>query len=776
MKRRTLLLTGLGAAGALIVGWGALPPRSRLGDAHTLPPVDGEVGLNGWIKIASDGTVLLAMNRSEMGQGVHTVLAQLVAEELDVPLHTVRLTAAGHEAIYGNIAALVGGVPFGPRDHRRGGLRFAHWITAKVGRELGLNLTGGSSSTADAWDTLRLAAATARAQLLGAAALKHKLPVDELTVNAGTIHHASGPLSHYGELAAQAALTPPGEVKLKDRKQWTQIGRPLPRTDLAAKVDGSARFGLDVRQQGQVFAAIRHCPMLGGGLGPANVDAVRARPGVLRVMALGPVAGSTAAYAVVARTTWHAREAAKALDVAWQDPPNGRLDSKAIMASLEAEARRAHAAGDGFAFLEQGDARAALAGAATRLEAVYSAPHLAHATMEPMNCTVQVLDGHVTVWAPTQVPGFACDAAARVAGVAPENVTVHVTYLGGGFGRRLEVDFIAQAVRIALEMDGLPVQLVWSREEDMAHDFYRPAEVAVMQGGLDAAGQPVALALTNAADAIVPRWAERVMPGLAPTLDLLNRNAFPDGRAPAALLMRGDAPDKTASEGLFELAYAIPNARIAHQAVRSGVPIGMWRAVGHSHHAFFKEGFIDELAHAAKADPVAFRLRLLEGLPRHQAVLRRAAEAAGWGQPLPAGVARGVAVHESFGSIVAQVVEVTKQDGKPRARRVVCAIDCGTVVNPGIVVRQMESCIVFGLTAALWGRIDIVAGAVQQKNFPDHPLMTLAQCPTIETHLMPGESPPTGVGEPGLPPVAPALANAWFALTGERRRSLPLAS
>lgn len=776
MRRRTLWLSGLGAAGALVVGWGALPPRSRLGHKRLLPPVEGEVALNGWIKVGADGRVLLAMPRSEMGQGVHTALAQLVAEELDVPLATVGLTAAGHDAIYGNVAAALGNLPFGPRDREAGStpFRFSSWVTAKVARELGLNLTGGSSSTADAWEPLRLAAATARAQLLGAAALKHKLPVAELTVKDGVIHHISGALGHYGDVAAQAALTPPGDVALKDRNHWTQIGKPLPRLDLAAKVDGSARFGLDVREPGQVFAAIRHCPMLGGGLGPANIDAFRARPGVLRVITLGPVAGSTAAYAVVARTTWHAREAAQALEVAWQPPPNGRLDSQAILAALAQSARDAHDAGSGFAFVQQGDAKAALAAASTRLEAVYSAPYLAHATMEPMNCTAQVLDGHVTLWAPTQVPGFARDLAARVAGVPAENVTVHVTYLGGGFGRRLDIDFIGQAVRIAMETAGAPVQLVWSREEDMTHDFYRPAEVAVLQGGLDAAGRPVALAITNAADAMLPRWAERVMPGLAPALDLLNRNVYPDARAAAALLARGDAPDKTASEGLFDLAYAIPNLRIAHQPTHSGVPIGMWRSVGHSHHAFFKESFVDELAHAAKADPVAFRLQLLEGLPRHQAVLRHAADAAGWGRPLPPGVARGVAVHESFGSIVAQVVEVTKQDGRPRVRRVVCAIDCGTVVNPGIVVRQVESGIVFGLTAALWGRIDVVGGEVRQRNFDTHPLLTLAQCPVIETHLLPSDGPPTGVGEPATPPVAPAVGNAWFALTAERKRKLPL--
>lgn len=775
MKRRTLLLTGLGAAGALIVGWGALPPRSRLGARELLPPVDGEVALNGWIKIAADGGVVLAMNRSEMGQGVHTALAQLVADELDVPLARVSLTPAGHDAIYGNVAAVLGNMPFGQRDHDRPAYRLSAWLTAKIGRELGLNLTGGSSSTADAWEPLRLAAATARAQLLGAAALKHKLPLAELTVKAGVIQHGGAALGHYGEVAAEAAQTPPGEVRLKTAQQWTQIGQARPRLDLAAKVDGSARFGLDVRQPGQLFAAIRHCPALGGGLGPAKVDAVLARPGVLRVVALGPVAGSTAAYAVVALTTWHALEAARALDVAWQAPPDGAPDTPAIHAALERRARAADAAGEGFAFLDQGDAKRALAQAPQHIEAVYSAPYLAHATMEPQNCTAQVKDGRVRVWAPTQVPGLARELAARVAGVALDAVDLQVTYLGGGFGRRLDIDFIGQAVRVAMECGGAPVQLVWSREEDTTHDFYRPAEVAVLRGGVDAGGV-TALSITGAGDAIGPRWLARIAPGRAPWLDLINRNAFPDGRALAALTASGDAPDKPASEGLFDLPYAIPNARVAHVATRSGVPVGNWRSVGHSHHAFFRESFIDELAHAAHADPATLRLKLLDGLPRHQAVLRRAVEASGWGAPLPEGTGRGLAVHESFGSVVAQVVEVVAEQGQPRVKRVVCAIDCGTVVNPGIVVRQMESCVVFGLSAALRGRIDIAAGVVQQKSFPDLGLVTLAECPAIETYFVPSDGPPTGVGEPGLPPLAPAIANAWFALTGERRRSLPLVS
>ena len=775
MRRRTLLLSGLGTAGALLVGWGFLPPRSRLGRAGSLPVVDGEVGLNGWIKIGSDGAVLLAMNRSEMGQGVHTGLAQLVAEELDVPLARVRLIEAGHDALYGNVATMLGNMPFGPRDEGGWPRRIAAWATVRVARELGINFTGGSASMADAWEPLRLAAATARAQLLGAMALRHKLPVAELTVNDGVVHHASGPLGRYGDVAAQAALTPPGDVALKPAAQWRQIGQALPRIDLAGKVNGQARFGIDVREPGQRFAAIRHCPMLGGGLGPVrNRAQVMAMPGVLRLVELGPMAGSTAAYAVVAQTTWHAQQAARALDVAWQPPPGGMVDSAQVLRSLEAQARQAHAQGGGFAFRRAGDVSGALQGAARRIEAVYSAPYLAHMTMEPMNCTVQVADGRATVWAPTQVPGAAREAAARVLGLPDEAVTVHVTYLGGGFGRRLEVDFVAQAARIALECGGAPVQLVWSREEDMAHDFYRPAGVAVMQAGLDASGRPVALAITNAGDALVPRWLARIVPRVSGLIEGLTRNGFPDARAPAALLAAGDAPDKTSSEGLFDLPYGVPALRVAHVATHSGIPVGSWRSVGHSHHAFFLESFVDELAHAAGADPVAFRLSLLEGLPRHQAVLQRAAEAAGWGQPLPAGVARGVALHESFGSIVAQVVEVAKVSGRPRVLRVVCAVDCGTVVNPGIVARQMEGGIVFGLTAALHGGVDVVASEVKQKNFPDQPLLTLADCPRIDTFFVPSGGPPTGVGEPGTPPVAPALANAWFALTGERRRQLPL--
>ncbi len=757
MKRRTLILSGLGGAAALIVGWGVLPARSRLGSAATLAAKEGEVGLNGWIKIAANGDVLLAMNRSEMGQGVHTALAMLAAEELDVSLAKLHLIEAGHDTLYGNVAGFVAQLPFHPRDAEPGNetqvVKAGEWIVGKAARELGINMTGGSSTIADAWGVLRIAAATARAQLLGAASLMWRQPVAELSVDNGVVSHASGQKAHYGELAKAAATTPSGEVRLKEPEQWRLIGRAAPRIDLPGKVDGSARFGIDVREPGQLYAVVRHCPMIGGGYGAVNVDAAMKLAGVERVVRLGPYAGSTAALAVVGTTYWHAKQGAQALQVEWRAPPAETLDSAKILGELEARAREAAKASGGLAFHSRGDVTQADQAAARRIEQVYRAPYLAHATMEPINCTARVADGKVELWAPTQVPGLARAIAAQVAGVREDAVTVHVTYLGGGFGRRLDVDFVGQAVRIALECNGRPVQLVWPREEDFTHDFYRPAGVALMQASLDAQGWPTALRITSAGDAISPRWMARAIPALAGPIDL---------------------PDKTVSEGLFDQLYGIENQRIAHVATHSGVPIGFWRSVGHSHNAFFSECFIDELAFEARQDPIAFRLALLKDAPRHAAVLKLAAEKAGWAAPPAAGVARGVALHESFGSIVAQIAEVTLVSGKPRVLRVVCAADVGTVINPGIVAQQMESGIVFGLSAALYGRIDIEASAVKQRNFPDYPMLRLADTPRIETYLVPSTRSPSGVGEPGTPPAAPALANALFVLTGNRSRSLPL--
>jgi isoquinoline 1-oxidoreductase beta subunit len=752
-----MLLSGLGAAAALVVGWGVMPPRSRQGGPDTQPLVAGEVGLNGWIKIGDDGRVILAMNRSEMGQGVHTALAMLVAEELDVSLDKVRLEQAGPDKIYGNVAMFVASLPFHPSDtepgHETRTVRASQWIVAKLARELGISATGGSSTVADAWDVLRLAAATARAQLLGAASLEWKLPLAELGVKNGVISHPSGPQGHYGLFAKAAAAMPPGDVTPKAPKDWTLIGTAAPRIDLPAKIDGSAQFGIDVRLPGQVYAVVRHCPMLGGSVGTMNADAALKLPGVERVVRLGSYAGSTAALAVVGRSSWHAKQGAQALQVEWRAPPAGVLASAAIVDALERSARDAAAAQGGLAFRTVGDVAAASKSAVRRVEQLYRAPYLAHATMEPINCTARVADGKVEVWVPTQMPGTARAIAARAAGVSESAVTVHVTYLGGGFGRRLDVDVVGQAVRVALETGGRPVQLLWPREEDISHDFYRPAGVALLQASLDAQGMTTGLTITSAGDAITPRWMERGLPALAGPIDL---------------------PDKTTAEGLIDLPYGIANQRMAHVATRSGVPVGFWRSVGHSHNAFFAEAFIDELAAEARQDPVAFRLALLKNAPHHAAVLTLAAEKAGWGRPLPAGVARGVALHESFNSIVVQVVELSLEGDRPRVRRVVCAADVGTVVNPGIVAQQMEGAVIFGLSAALYGRIDIEGSVVRQSNFPDYPVVKMADAPTIETHLVPSTRAPGGVGEPGTPPIAPAVANAMFVLTGKRVRSLPL--
>ncbi|MCW7538856.1 xanthine dehydrogenase family protein molybdopterin-binding subunit [Aquabacterium sp. A7-Y] len=762
MKRRTFLLSALATGGALVVGYGLLPPRSRSGDRHSLPVEDGQVGLNGWLKIRPDGQVVLAMHRSEMGQGVHTALPMLVAEELDIPLSKVQLEQAGSDAIYGNVAMFLASLPFHPSEkgedgQRSGRVVTGEWLVAKFARELGVSATGGSTSMADAWDVLRLAAATARAQLLGAASLRWRLPVSELRIIDGVVSHASGSSGHFGELARAAAALSVSEVRLKPPQTWKLIGRSAPRLDVPAKVDGSAVFGIDVRLPGMVYGVVRMCPMLGGSYGRVDVDGTLRRPGVERVVRLGAMAGSTAGVAVVGRSYWHARQAADAMQVEWRPPPHepaaGLLDSRKIARRLEAEARRALHDDEGFAFYTLGEVASAEAGAARRLEQVYRAPYLAHATMEPVNCTARVADGKVEVWVSTQAPTLARDVAARIAGVDPEKVTVHVKLLGGGFGRRLDVDYVAQAVRVAMELGGRPVQLIWPREEDLTHDFYRPAAVAVLRASLDAKGRPLAFRFASAGDAITPRWVERGLPTLTGPVDL---------------------PDKTTAEGLFDLPYEVPHQRISHAATRSGVPVGYWRSVGHSHNAFFSEAFVDELAHEARQDPVAFRLSLLEARPRHQAVLKLAAEKAGWNRPATPGRGRGVALHESFGSIVAQVVEVSLEQGRVRVHRVVCAMDCGTVVNPGIVAQQMESAVIFGLSAALYGRIDVVQGAVQQRNFPDYRLLSLAETPQIETHLVRSSRSPSGVGEPGTPPLAPALANALFTLTGQRLRSLPL--
>jgi isoquinoline 1-oxidoreductase beta subunit len=753
MRRRTWLLSALGAGGALVVGWGVLPARSRLGTPQAMLATQGDVALNGWIKIAGDGAVVLAMPRSEMGQGVHTALAMLVAEELDMALGRVRLEQAGADTIYGNVAMLTASLPFHPLDAEgeqpATKVKVGRWIVGKLARELGINATGGSSTVADAWEPLRLAAATARSSLLGAAAAKWQVPAQELSVQDGVVSHRSGKRAHFGELAQAAAGTAAGAVTLKARADWRLIGTPAARTDVPAKTDGSARFGLDVRLPGMLFAAVRLSPMLGGAHGELDAKAALALPGVRKLVPLPALGGSSAGFAVVAQTTWHARNGAEAVKVSWSQRAQGALDSRQIEAQLLAALK----SDSGDTFYEKGSTGSAEASATRLVQASYRAPYLAHATMEPMNCTARVKDGKVEIWAPTQVPQMARAAAARTAGVDIDKVSVHVTLLGGGFGRRLEVDYVAQAVRVAMECDGLAVQLAWSREQDTTHDFYRPMHVATLTAAIDAQGQPISLRIKSAGDAISPRWMARALPALSGPFDMA---------------------DKTTAEGLFDLPYGFANQHMSHVATRMGVPVGFWRSVGHSHNAFFSESFIDEMAFETRQDPLTLRRKLLTAAPRYLAVLDLAAAKAQWGSPLPAGRARGIALHESFGSIVAQVADVSLQDGKPRVHRVVCAIDCGTVVNPDTVAQQMESAVVFGLSAALYGKIDIHDGVVQQDNFPSYPVLKLAESPRVETWIVPSTRAPGGVGEPGVPPLAPAVAGALFVLTGQRARLLPL--
>ncbi len=765
MKRRTFVLSALGGAGLLVVGWGVTPQRSRLGSPEDFATPQGDIALNGWIGITPEGRVLMAMPRSEMGQGVYTALPMLVAEELDVPLEWVSTQTAGPQSIYGNVAMFLESLPFHPRDtqpgHETRAARVGQWLVGKVARDLGLSVTGGSSTVADAWDPVRLAAATARAQLVAAAAKRWGVSAGAIQVAQGWVTDGAGRRVHYGELVHDAAGLQAGEIRFKDSAQRRVIGQAAPRLDVPSKVTGRAVFGIDARPEGLLFAVARMCPMLGGGVGAIRNEAdVLRMPGVEKCLRLDAGGGGTAGVAVIGRTSWHAKQAVQALDVEWLAPldPQGQprspetlTDSDRVLQDLASQARDGR---QGTTFHSSGDVDGAEAQAKRRLEAVYQAPYLAHATMEPMNGTALLKDGRLTLWLPTQVPSQARTLAAKAAGVSDEHVNLRVTFLGGGFGRRLEVDYALYAVQAAKAMPGRPVQLLWPREEDMTHDFYRPASAAFFRATWSGDGKrPQSLRIHSAGDAITPRWMARTLPALAGPFDM---------------------PDKTAMEGLFDQPYGIANQHMRHAATRHDVPIGFWRSVGHSHHAFFIESFIDEMASASQTDPVQFRLDLLSDMPRHAAVLRLAADKAGWGTPLPPGHARGVALHESFNTIVAEVVEVSIDKDAPRVHRVVVAVDCGTVVNPGIVAQQMEGGVIFGLTAALYGRIDVTDGVVQQKSFPDYPLLRLAECPAIETHIVPSTLPPTGAGEPGTPPIAPAVANAVFALTGKRLRSLPL--
>lgn len=755
MKRRHFVLGTLGAAGALVVGWGLLPPRQRLHGRKPPSVQGGALALNAWVSIApGSGVVTVHVPRCEMGQGTHTGLAMLLADTLDVPWESVQVQASPIDPVYNNLFAIRDALPFRADDH--GPLRRSvEWIALKVAREGGMMVTGGSTSIRDLWEPLREAGAMARATLVEAAARGWGVPPGECATSQGRVTHPVAGATAYGVVvaAAGAGLTPAREYVVPPVAAGGLLGQTLPRLDSPGKVDGSARFAADIREPGMLYAAVALCHQREGKLLRHDEAAARALSGVQGVLRLPAVAGAAEGLAVVANDTWTARRAVAALAPVWDPGAGARGVDDAALARRLAEGL----AGETRRHRDDGDVEAALGGAARVLRAEYTVPYLAHAAMEPLAATVRVDGDRATIWAGVQAPDLARKAAAKALGIDADAIEFVQLPLGGSFGRRIDPDIVVQAAVIARAFPGRAVQLAWSREDDLRQDFYRPACVARLEAGLDAQGRPVALRAVSASQSVSQEFAFRF-------------SGF-----------RSRFPDRTTVEGIGDQGYAIPNVRVEHATLQLPLPVGYWRSVGHSHQAFFGECFLDELAAAAGADPLAFRESLLSGRERELQVLRSAARAAGWGRPLGAApdgapVGRGLALHSSFGSTVAQVIEASlAPDGRPRVHHVTVAIDCGSVVNPGLVQQQMEGSVVYGLTAALDGRISLSDGAVAERNFDGYPLLRLAECPRIDVLILPSQAPPGGVGEPGVPPVAPALANALFALDGVRRRRLPLA-
>ncbi len=700
LDRREFMKLGALAGGGLLLGV-TLP---GCGGSATARESAEALAPNAFLRIDPDGTVTIWMARAEMGQGVKTALPMIVADELDADWERVEVVQAG-----------------------------AH--PEKYGRQM----TVGSSSVRDgAWLPLRKAGAAAREMLVTAAAARWGVEASSCRTQSGKVlHRPSGRSLAYGELAeAAGALPVPEQPRLKEPGEFVLIGTSVPLVDTPPKVSGRAAYGMDVRVPGMLYATVLRPPVFGGSLAGFDAAGARTVPGVRDVVRI------SAGVAVVAEHTWAAFQGAKALEVQWD---HGDFD----MGSEEI-ARRFAAALDGqegAVARSDGDVPAALAAAARRVEATYRVPYLAHATMEPMNCTAHVEAGACEVWAPTQNPQGAQRTASGITGLPVEAVVVHVTHLGCGWGRRGQTDYVADAVETAAAV-GSPVQLVWTREEDTRHDQYRPASHVRLEGGADAAGRLTALGARVACP--------------------------PIGIGSGRVRRRGGGADRNAVDGIANTPYRIPNLHVDHRAPDVPVPTGYWRSVGPSQNAFILESFVDELAHAADRDPLEFRLEMLEEDPRLERVLELAAEKAGWGSPPPAGRARGIGLIRDKGGRVAQVAEVSAEEGAPRVHRVTLAADCGQVVHPGIVEAQLAGAVIGGLSAALYGKITLEGGRVVEGNFDRYRMVRMPEAPEIEVHLIDSREEPGGVGEPGLPPIAPAVANAWFALTGERVRRLPM--
>jgi len=705
ISRRNFLKISAALGGGLLVGIDVAACGRKDNVPVERPAGQPLFAPNAWIRIGVDDAITLMVGSSEMGQGVMTAIPMLLAEELDADWSKVHAEFAPAHASYAN--------PIIGRQH-----------------------TGGSTSVRGFWQPLREAGAATRELLMQTAAQRWNVPAIECSTEPSVvIHKTSGRRLRYGELVEQAAKLPvPETAFLKEPKQFRLIGTAVPRLDTPAKLNGSAVFGQDVNVPGMLIAVVARCPVFGGKLKSVDASAAKQIKGVRHVVEID------AGVAVVADHFWAAQRGRDALKLAWNEGAAATLDSAQIRASFIA------AVDGGKSARNDGDVERALQTAAKKIEAVYEVPYLAHACMEPMNCTAHVRKDGCEVWVPTQGQATVQHQIERHTGLKPEAIKVHTTFLGGGFGRRSEYDFVVEAVQISKQL-GVPIKVIWTREDDLQHGVYRPSTYNRMTAAIDQQGVPSA-------------WQHRI--------------AGPSIFSRIAAGAVKDGLDNSSLENAKNLPYAIPNVAVSYALVNTAVPVGFWRSVGASQNVYVTECFFDEVARAAGKDPYALRRELLKDHPRHRAVLELAAQKAGWGTPLPAGRARGIAVAESFASFVAQVAEVSIEHGVPRVHRVVCAVDCGMVVNPNTIAAQMESAIIFGLTAALKGEITLANGRVQQSNFNDYPLLRFDEAPHIEVHIVPSTDPPGGIGEPGVPPIAPAVANALYALTGTPVRKLPI--
>jgi isoquinoline 1-oxidoreductase subunit beta len=704
LSRRSVLQAGAAAGGGLLLSL-ALPFGARevaAADPDSFAP-------NAFIRINGNGEIVVTVPYVEMGQGTYTAIPMLIAEEFEVDLKRVRFEhAPPNEKLYGN--PLLGG----------------------------LQATGNSNAIRGGWMPLRQAGATARSMLVAAAAKRWKVDPASCRTQNGEVHHTpSGRSLGYGELATEAARLPvPESVSLKRPQDFKLIGTPAKRLDTPAKVNGSAVFGIDVRPPGVKIATLAQSPVFGGRVKSVDDTAAKAVKGVRQIVRLDD------AVAVVADHMGAAKKGLEALKIEWDEGPHAKLTTEQIARELEDATRKPGAVAQNI-----GDASKAMPDAPTKVEATYQLPFLAHATMEPMNCTVHVRKDECEIWLGSQAMARVQATAAKAAGLPPEKVIVHNHLIGGGFGRRLEVDGAVRAVEIAKQVEG-PVKVVWTREEDIQHDMYRPLWFDRISAGLDDKGRPVAWSNRFAGSSIMARWAP-------------------------PFFQNGLDPDTT--EGAIDLVYDLPNFHVEYVRVEPpGISTAFWRSVGPSHNVFVTESFIDEMAAAAKRDPVAYRRALLNKSPRAKVVLDLAAEKADWGRALPNGIGRGVSLQFVFGCYIAQIAEVeVSKAGDVRLRRVVCAVDCGTVVNPDTVEAQIESGIVFGASAALYGEITLKDGRVEQSNFDTYRVLRINEAPAIEVYIIPSREAPGGIGETATSAIVPAISNAIFAATGKRLRKMP---